>query len=304
MIRRKACVGEILSILAAAKMYLVLGFVKTSFVTVFCVENVVANNIIVAMLSPLMFRNAILKKTLSIQSEYVSSGVLAVVESIALYKGASLLTLDTALASRSLCYPVALMLMFMFTRSIRGRIAKSFVLVTIGMVAILCSVDYSSKKDFFDCWGGATHILLHAVFGVSSDFITVCMANRGGLIRFLFAKSFYFALFSCLALMTFRISGREINQFIQMNWFALTTFCIICVVSNILNAFYIQRFGIVAYNTTKISSYLYFDVIRSMGRGEGLWRAELALFGLIMYICAVVFMDQEDGRDTVLGFAM
>lgn len=299
MIKRKICLGEALSIIIASQLYIASGYVKISSMAVLCVENIISTLTIVLLFGPFVTKDIALKKIMYSQSEYFSSAVIALVEYVSWYKGAGMISLEVGLAIRGLCYPMSLILMLMFMRTARGSSTRNYILTLIVMLNIGDSLDYG--KNFFDVYTGTLYLFFYILSSVSSDFITVCMTNRSGLPRFMFANSFYLGLCSLFVLMGFDVNIDEVIGFIRGNSRMLSLFGAITVVSKIFTALYIQKFGIVAYNTTKISSYIYFNIMKSVLEHDESWELEALFCYLAIYMATMVFLDPEETHERALG---
>lgn len=303
MVKRKVYLGELLSVMNAAQLYLASGYLRNNFIAVFCIENLVTTVVILVAFGPFLIKDATLKKIMYSQSEYFSSGIVALIEYSTWYKGAGMTSLNVGLAAESLCYPMSLMLMFMFVRSVREGSAKNFVIMAVAAMNIIQSIcgDY---LDFFDAYSGAVYLALYVGSSVSSDFITLCMTNRSGLVRFMFASSFYLGICSLFLLLGFDGEGKDFDVFFGSGSYKLVPFGIISVVSKICNALYIQRFGIIPYNTTKISRYMYFSIMKSIHQREYFWELEYTVFYLGVYLGALVLLGNSEAQERVLGFDM
>ena len=79
------------------------------------------------------------------------------------------------------------------------------------------------------------------------------MTYRSGLVRFMFANSFYLGICSLFLLIGLNIEKGDANIFAGKNLYlyVFISFGIILIVSRFFIVFYIRRFGIVAYNTSR-----------------------------------------------------
>ncbi|AFN82755.1 hypothetical protein EROM_031330 [Encephalitozoon romaleae SJ-2008] len=301
--KKSPCLGEILSIMGALQLYLVSGYLESHFMMIFCIENLLSTLVVLMASAPFAIKSTAFKEVFQAQSEYLPFGLFAFGEYSSWYRGAGMISLKTAMATRGLCYPLSVVLMFMLSRVARENMLRNFGLILIILMNMYKSVKYSDE-GFFDVFFGTIYLVLYVIFSVSSDFITVCMTNRNGLPKFLFASSFYIWICSLVALIDSGIGHNDIYTFIERNIYRSILLVIISSLSRILSAYYIQRFGIVAYSTTKISNYIYFIILRSMMGLEWSWRFEDTLFHLSIYFLILFFIDADESYERSLGFGM
>ncbi|KAG5859406.1 hypothetical protein KMI_07g12500 [Encephalitozoon hellem] len=301
--KKKLCLGEILSLMGALQLYLVSDYLESHFMMVFCIENLLSTLAVLAVSAPFAIKSTTFKEIVQTQSEYLSFGLFAFGEYSSWYRGAGMTSIKTAMAARGLCYPLSVVLMFMLS-----RVAKENMLRNLGFILVILTNMYKSVKysdeGFFDVLFGVIYLALYVVFSVSSDFITVCMTNRNGLPKFLFASSFYIWICSFIILIDSGIGYNDIYTFIESNIHKSVVLVIISSLLRALGAYYIQRFGIVAYSTTKISNYIYFIILRSFMGLEWAWRFEDTLFHLSTYFLILFFINSDEFHERSLGFGV
>lgn len=289
--------------MGALQLYLASSHLENNFMAIFCIENLLSTLVVLMASIPFAIKGTTFKEIAQTQSEYLSSGLVAFGEYSSWYKGAGLTSLKTGMAARGLCYPLSVMLMFMLSRTTKGNILRSLGLILVILVNISGSADHS-YGEFFDIFSGALYLVFYVVFSVSSDFITVCMTNRSGVPKFLLANSFYLWICSFLILIDSGIRYSDIYMFIGRNTYKSIVLVAISSLSKILGAFYIQKFGIVSYSTTKISNYIYFNILRSITGCEQVWSLEDTLFHLAIYFLILFFIDSDEGQERALGFGV
>lgn len=289
--------------MGALQLYLASGYLENHFMMMFCIENLLSTLIVLMVSVPFAVKSTTFKEVVQTQSEYLSFGLFALGEYSSWYRGAGMISLKTAMATRGLCYPLSVVLMFMISRVSKENILRNLGFILIILVNMYKSVRYSDE-GFFDVLFGIIYLALYVIFSVSSDFITVCMTNRNGLPKFLFASSFYIWICSFIILIDSELGHNDIYTFIERNIHRSILLVVISSLSRILSAYYIQRFGIVAYSTTKISNYIYFIILRSMMGLEWSWRFEDTLFHLSIYFLVLFFINSDDSYERSLGFGM
>ncbi|KMV66508.1 hypothetical protein M970_031400 [Encephalitozoon cuniculi EcunIII-L] len=299
--KKKLCLGEALSLLAAFQLYLASSYLKDHSMMVFCIESFLSTLIVLMGSAPFAIKGITFKEVVQTQSEYLPLILFALGEYSSWYRGAGMTSLKTGMATRGACYPLSVVLMFMLSRTSKENILRSIGLILIVLMNMYKSIKYSDE-GFFDALFGAIYLVFYVVSSVSSDFITVCMTNRNGLAKFLFISSFYICICSFIVLIDFDLGCSDIHMFIERNIQKSILLVGISSLSRVLSAFYIQRFGIVAYNTTKISNYIYFIILRSIGGFEWAWRFEDTLFHLATYLLILFFISSDESREGSLGF--
>lgn len=267
------------------------------------IENFLSSLIVLMMSVPFAIKNTTFKEAVQIQPEYLPLGLFAFGEYSSWYRGAGMTSLKTAMAARGLCYPLSVLLMFMLSRTAKENILRNFSFVLVVLMNVYKSVQYSND-GFFDVLFGIIYLSLYVIFSVSSDFMTVCMTNRSGLPKFLLASSFYIWIYSFIILVDSGLRYNDIHVFIEKNTSKSILLLITSLLLRVLSAYYIQRFGIVAYNTTKISNYIYFIILRSFTGLERIWRAEDTLFHLSIYFLILFFIKFEESQEGRLGLGL
>ncbi|KAM0672531.1 hypothetical protein CWI42_030570 [Ordospora colligata] len=282
--------GEALSLMNAAQVYLASRFLITDFIAIFFIESFVSSLIIFVLCSPFVVKKTTFKEVSNNQLEYFFSGLIAFLTCYVWYKCAGMISIGFGLAAKGLCYPLSVMLIFAISSSITGSIMSNLSMVVVIFINIFHSVD-TSLDGFFDIYSGIFYLALYVIFAVSSDFIARCMINRNGIPKFLVANSFYIILYSSLLLLDPDIDNSSgVQIFMKKNPYTCIALTLLSTVSKILGPYYIYKQGTVAYSNTRVSTYAYFNIIKCLAGKDRLWGLGEAIFHLMIYTM-VMFIE-------------